>query len=63
MKTSYKKIIMKFEDDDNATQIYIAEDWVDAERIRGGDDEGVMCLCITDEAGDKILEALNGGQA
>ncbi len=63
MKTEYKKTTVECVDGDEPPQIYITEAWVDAQRIRDGNDEGVLCLCITDHAADLILEALNGGKA
>lgn len=63
MKTRYKKTIVECGTRDEPAQIYITEDWVDAERIHQGDDDGVLCLCMTDAAADTILEALNGGKA
>lgn len=61
MNTNYKKTIVEYADSEEPAQIYVTEDWVDADRIRQGNDDGVLCLCMTEEAADKILGALNGG--
>lgn len=63
MNMEYKKVAVTHEDSSEPPQIYITEEWVDAERIRQGHDEGVLCYCITEQAADLILEAMNGGKA
>lgn len=59
---NYKTITIGTElGDYQEAQTYVVEDAVTAEQIIKGDDTGVICLCIQQEAAEKIASLLSAG--
>ncbi|CCF19090.1 protein of unknown function [Pseudorhizobium banfieldiae] len=55
MSTTYKTITRELGDEN---QYYVAEDRVTEEQIKAGDDDGVVCLCLSPDAADTIARLL-----
>lgn len=61
-QSRYKRITITIEGsggDDDHIQDYVVESSVTVEQLMGGDDTGVVCLCLQAGKAETIMELLN----
>lgn len=56
----YKTLSIRVPGPYSETQVYIAEESVTEEQVLGGEDDGIVCLCLMPDKAELISALLNG---